>query len=89
MKNKISTKDIVSWIIGVLFLIIGILNIFLVHPVPGIIYILISILFYPPTNVFLKKNLGFSIPFAVKLVMFILIMWPTLGVMDLAEIFGL
>lgn len=89
MNNKSTITDILSWLFGILFLIIGILNLILVHPVPGIIYIFISFLFYPPINSMLKKKFGFSISFTVKLILFLLIMWPTLGVGDLAEILGL
>jgi hypothetical protein len=89
MKTKINTLDIISWIFGILIFFIGVLNLFLVHAIPGIIYILLSFLFFPPTNVFLKKKFNFSIPFGLKLILFILIMWPTLAVGDLAEMYGL
>lgn len=89
MKNNSKIKDILSWFFGILFLIIGILNIILVHSVPGLIYILISFIFYPPVNVLLKKKIGFSIFFPMKLILFFLIMWPTLGVSDLGEKLGL
>jgi hypothetical protein len=73
---------ITSWIFGIL-------NIFQVHAVPGIIYIVLSLFFFPITNTILKKRFGFSIPFSVKIILFLLIMWFTLGVGDLAEIYGL
>lgn len=79
----------VSWIFGFWILIIGILNIFQIHAVPGIIYIALSLVFFPTTNIFLKKKFGFSIPFAIKIILFLLIMWFTLGVGDLAELYGL
>jgi hypothetical protein len=89
MKTKINTLDIISWIFGILIFFIGILNLFLVHAIPGIIYIILSFVFFPPTNVFLKKKFNFSIPFSIKIILFILIMWPTLAVGDLAEMYGL
>ena len=79
----------ISWVFGILILTIGILNIFQVHAVPGIIYIILSLFFFPITNPILKKRLGFSVPFAVKIILFLLIMWFTLGVGDLAELYGL
>ena len=88
MKN-LNVLDIISWIFGLLLLIIGIMNLFMVHPLPGIIYIIFSIMFFPPTNNFLKKTMNFTIPFKIKLITFILFMWFTLGVGDLAEMYGL
>jgi hypothetical protein len=68
---------------------IGIMNLFLVHLVPGIIYMLLSIMYFPPANAFFKKKSGFHIPVAVKIILGILILWFTLGVSDLAEMYGL
>lgn len=89
MKSNLNALDVICWIFGLLLLTIGIMNIFMVHPVPGIIYIIVSIVFFPPSNIFIKKRFNFLIPFRIKLILFILIMWFTLGVGDLAEIYGL
>jgi len=89
MKNNLSALDIIAWILGLLIFTIGVMNVFLVHPVPGIIYIFLSFVFFPPINTILKKSLNFSIPFKLKIILFILIMWFTLGVGDLAEMYGL
>ncbi len=88
MKN-LNALNVISWIFGLLLVTIGVMNIVLVHPVPGIFYIVVSFLFFPPTNVFLKKKFNFLIPFWLKVVLLFLIMWPTLGVGDLAELYGL
>jgi len=88
MKN-LNALNAISWVFGLLLVTIGVMNIVLVHPIPGIFYIVVSFLFFPPTNVFLKKKFNISIPFGIKLILFILIMWPTLGVGDLAELYGL
>lgn len=85
-KNK-KTNKVLSWIFGGILLVIGLLNIIFVHLVPGIVYILISLLFFPPINDIIKQKLGFAIPFMVKLILFTLIMWVTLGVGDLFELF--
>ena len=89
MIKTLNALNIVSFVFGLLLLTIGIMNVFMVHPIPGIIYILVSLIFFPPTNNLLKKTLNFTIPFKLKLIIFILIMWFTLGVGDLAEIYGL
>ena len=84
--NKIDGWDITCWILGTIVLAIGILNIFLVHPVPGIVCILLSISYLPPVNTILEKSSGIKIPAAIKIVFGILIIWFTLGVSDLGDI---
>lgn len=89
MKSNLNALNINCWMLGLFIFIIGIMNLLKVHPFPGVFYILYSFLFYPFTNTFLKKYFNFSIPFSLKLVLFILIMWPTLAVGELAEMYGL
>lgn len=79
----------VNWIFGAIFFVTGILNLWLVHPVPGIFYLLLSLGYLPQTDAFVKRTLGFSIPPAVKIVVGLVILWGTLAVGDLAEILGL
>lgn len=79
------TSPIISWLFGLLVLTIGIANVFLVHPVPGIIFLLLSLVYFPPTNAFLWERTGFVIPAAVKIILGIVIIWFTLGVSDLGD----
>jgi len=60
---------------------------FLVHLVPGIIYLLLSFIYFPPANALLKERTGFSIPLIVKIGLGIVIIMFTLGVSDLGDIF--
>lgn len=78
-----------GWTFGVVFLVIGVLNALLVHPVPGIFYILLSCIYVPPANALLKKRLHLSVPPVVQLIVGLVILWGTLAVGDLAEILGL
>lgn len=87
--KKLNALDVISTIFGLLLFTIGVLNFLLVNILTGCIYVLISLLFLPSIDTFLKNTFNFSIPFWLKVVMFFLIMWPTLGVGDLAEIMGL
>ncbi len=89
LQSNVTTSNIISWSFGIVFVVIGVLNMFLVHFVPGAFYILLSIIYIPQTNAFIKKKFGFSIPFAVKIIVGLVILWGTLAVGDLAEIFGL
>jgi len=79
------TAHIISWIFGIVVFTIGVLNLFLVHPVPGIVFLLLSFIYYPPLNDFLRKRFGFAIPLVVKIVQGIVIIWFTLGVSDLGD----
>lgn len=82
-------KKLISWIFVVIFFVLGVLNIVLVHPVPGIFYILLSVFYLPRLNTILKKKFDFSIPFVAKIIFGLIILWGTLAVGDLAEMFGL
>ncbi len=77
--------NIISWVFGAAIFAIGVLNVFLVHTVPGVIYLLLSFVYYPPANAILKKRFGFSIPLVVKILLGIVIIWFTLGVSDLGD----
>ena len=85
MQKKLSIQNIISWILGLLVFAIGMANLILIHPVPGIIGLLLSLLFFPPVNDVLKKTVGFTIPFAVKIVLALFIFWFTLGISDLGD----
>ncbi len=86
---NIMTKNIfISWLFGLLFVGIGVLNIALVHPVPGIAYLVIALLYFPITNTFLKTKARFAIPLGAKVTVGLVVLWGTLAVSDLAEVLG-
>jgi hypothetical protein len=89
MKNNSNITDAAGWIFGIIVFILGILNLVLVHPVPGIAYIVLSLIYFPPVDVLLHQKAGFTIPRAVKIILGFVIIWFTVGISDLAEIFGL
>jgi hypothetical protein len=76
-----------SWLFAGLLITIGILNLFLIHPVPGIAYLLISCLYMPPVNESIRNRFGFAIPVAVRIALGIAIMWFTLGISDLGDMY--
>lgn len=78
-----------GWLFFIVFFVIGALNAIMVHPVPGIFYLLLSLVYFPSSNTILKKKFGFTIPLAVKIIVGFVILWGTLAVGDLAEMFGL
>ncbi len=87
MKKKSNDGGLIGWIFGILFFTIGVLNLFLVHPVPGIFYILLAFIYFPPATLFIRKRFGLSIPFALKIVLGLVILWATLAVGELMELF--
>ncbi|MCE3283131.1 MAG: hypothetical protein K0Q66_1868 [Chitinophagaceae bacterium] len=84
---KATSTPVLNWVLGIPVFIIGLLFIFLVHPVPGIIAILISLIYLPQASVLLQRRFGFPVPLAVKILLAIAVIWFTLGVSDLGDIF--
>src|SRR5690606_35683044 len=80
-----SILQIMAWIFGTTLLTIGLLNIFLVHPLPGIIYLLLSFLYFPPVTNLVMKRFGFCVPLVIKIILAIIIIMFTLGVSDLGD----
>ncbi|EJF08225.1 MULTISPECIES: hypothetical protein [Pontibacter] len=85
MKAHTLTYPLLGWLVGLVIAIVGVLNLVLVHPVPGIAYLLISLVYLPPVNVYLKRYLGLSIPVVLKVVLAIVLFMFTLGVSDLGD----
>lgn len=86
---KPNLSAVVGWVFFAIVLSLGIFNILLVHPVPGIVYLLLSLIFLPPLNNLLGSRLRISVSPAIKIILGIVIVWFTLGISDLAELYGL
>jgi hypothetical protein len=76
---------IAGWMMGIIIAVISVLNLVYVHPVPGIIILLVSSGLFPPVGMMFRKYLGRDIPFALKIFLFVMIIWFTLGVSDLGD----
>ncbi len=87
MPEKTASWNKIGWMFGILFLVIGVLNMILIHAVPGLFYIVLSLLYLPPAHGFLKERVGFSIPRSGTVVLALLVLWATLAVGDLMELF--
>lgn len=74
-----------GWVFGAAVFIIGVLNLVLVHAVPGIIYLLLSLVYFPQSSVMLRERLGMPMPVAIKIILGIVIVWFTLGISDLGD----
>ena len=85
LNNDPTVSNIVSWFIGAVIFTIGALNLLLVHPVPGTVFLLLSLLYVPAFNTLLRKTFGFAVPLAAKITLGIVVVWFTLGVSDLGD----
>ena len=78
-------NKIAGWIFGLIVLTIGMLNMFLVHPIPGAVFLLVSLIYFPPIDAALKNKYGVSIPKPLKITLGIILIWFTLGISDLGD----
>jgi hypothetical protein len=88
MNNKSIVLNILSWIFGLLFFAIGLVNTFWGNdPFFGVFILLLSFVYFLPVNDILKKMIGFSIPRMgiVKILLGIFILWASLGVGELFD----
>lgn len=86
MNNKMKFWNVISLIFGVIVFIDGLLNLFRGNDFGfGVFLILLSFIYFPPVNIFIKKRFNFSIPFILKILLGIFIIWVTLAVGALAE----
>lgn len=87
MNSKSLALNITSWVFGLFFFAIGLVNMFWGNdPFFGIFIALLSLIYFPLVDIvnpFLKKWTGFSINAIVKIVVGIFILWAALGVGEL------
>jgi hypothetical protein len=80
------TSNIISWLFGILFFFIGVVNTFWGNdPGFGIFIIVLSMVYLLPVNTILPKIFGFTVPRigAIKILLGIFILWASLGVGEL------
>ena len=83
-------KDLIfkaaGWFFGVIFLIIGLINTFWGNdPVFGAGIAVLSFLYFPPVNGFIREKTGIRIHFVVRIFLGLLILWAALGVGELFD----
>ncbi|MBK0402538.1 hypothetical protein I5M27_06045 [Adhaeribacter sp. BT258] len=84
--RDIDLSPLFSWLIGLVVFTIGVSNLLLVHPVPGIVFLLLSALYFPPADALSMKIFGRPVPMVFKVILGFVIIWFTLGVSDLGDI---
>ena len=86
MDNQSTVLNIISWIFGIVFFAIGVVNTFWGNdPGFGVFLILLSLVYVPPLNVSLKERTGLAIPRIAKIALGVFIMWASLGVGELFD----
>jgi hypothetical protein len=76
----------ISSAFGLLTFAIGIVNTFWGNdPGFGIFIILLSLVFFPPVSAIFKDKTGLAVPWYLKVLLGVLILWAALGV---GELFG-
>ena len=88
MNSTSNIGNIISWLFGIAFFAIGIVNTFWGNdPEFGIFIVLLSFVYFLPVNAILNKMIGFSIPKIgiVKIILGLFIIWAALGVGELFD----
>lgn len=85
MKELLKLRYVFGWIVGLLVVAVGVLNLILVHLVPSLGYFLLSLVYLPPANAKLKERFGFTIPLVLKIILGVVLFMFTLGVSDLGD----
>lgn len=75
------------WIFAVLFLVLGVLNFIYVHAVPGLFYSLLALFYLPKTQDLIIRKTSITLSFWLLIIFGLLILWGTLAVGDLFELF--
>ncbi len=84
--RKKSFYNSISWGVGFIIFIIGVLNILRGNdPYLGIAFMLVSFLYVPTTNHFIKKKFGISIHYLLKIILAVFLLWIALSVGAIAE----
>ena len=78
------TAGIAGWSAGMLFSLIGLINIGWGNdPVYGVFITGLSLIFYPPLSDFFTRITGWKVPVLVKILVALFILWSSLGVGEL------
>lgn len=77
---------IVSILFGLLFSVIGLINLFWGNdPFFGVFLIVLSLIYYPPVQRWVALKTGFVIPGMAKIALGAFILWASIGVGELFD----
>ena len=77
-----------NYFLTIVFILLGMLNIIYVHALTAIFYLLFSLFFMPPVVAIAKQKLGFPIPYLIKLIAAIAVLWGSFAVGELGDKFS-
>ncbi|MHA8059923.1 hypothetical protein PQG22_01445 [Aquirufa beregesia] len=84
MANSTKFGTTVNWVIGILFTLIGLVNVFSGNdPEYGVFIILLSLVYYPPIHAFIHRLTGVGMTNGIKTILGLFILWASLGVGEL------
>jgi len=85
--GSISLWSLSSLLFFGFFLLIGLLNVWYVSALVGVLYIVFALVYLPGFDTTLTKLLHLTIPRGLKYLVALLVLWGTLAVGDLMELF--
>lgn len=86
MNSRSALLKLAGWLSGILFSLIGLINIFWGNdPWFGVFVLFISLIYYPLINILVKKISGFTVPIVVKIVLAAFLLWASVGVGELFD----
>lgn len=81
---KTIVSNILSWLFGIIFFAMGVVNTFWGNdPLLGIGLLVLSFVYFPPATELLREKTGFTIPGIAKIILAMFLLWVTLGVGEL------
>ena len=76
---------VVDAVFGIVVFAIGAANLWLVHPVPGLVGLALSLGYVPAVRRVLARTVRLRLPRSVRVALGIAVVWFTLGVSDLGD----
>ncbi len=84
--NKLNAWNIISWLFGIVVFAIGVVNVFWGNDAGfGVFILLLSFIYFSPLNAIFESKLGFRIPWFVKVLVGVFVLWAALGVGELFD----
>lgn len=77
---------LLGWLCGILFSVIGLVNIFWGNDALfGVFLLALSLVYYPPLYTLFRKLTGYQLHAAIKIALAIFIIWASVGVGELFD----
>ncbi len=77
-EKTVGVQLVLGWIVGLLFIFLGVLNLFK-HPIVGVFEILAALVIFPPSMQFLKDKTGVKLSAVLRIVIFFILIGIGVG----------